>query len=46
MTKGPGIGSNFPEKATFELRLIGQLEVNEVNPVKILVRIRSQEGVG
>lgn len=38
--------SNFPEEMTFELRLIGQLEVNEVSPARVMVKIRIQEGVG
>ena len=38
--------SSFPEEVTFELRLIGQLEVNEVFPVREMVRTGSQEGVG
>lgn len=38
--------SSFPEEVTFELRLIGQLEGNEVFPVREMVRIGSQEGIG
>lgn len=38
--------SSFPEEVTLELRIIGQLEVNEVFPVREMVRIGSQEGVG
>lgn len=37
--------SNFSEEMIIELRLIGQLEANEVSPARVMVRIRSQEEV-
>ena len=34
--------SHFPEKVTFELRVMGQLEVNNISSTKVMVRIRSR----
>lgn len=43
---GPGVGQQLPWGSDIELRLIGWLEVNEVFPAKVMVRIRNQQGVG